>query len=248
MIPAPSASSDRSRGRTVLWDAWASASAKPVFATLRPAIEALGSFDAFPSPEEIDARLAPLAGVRFVRQEKRPRRKRRSAPDASAAAAPSSPGTPSMYDARIVLEGVVPTREGSWHDLMNALVWATFPRAKRALHARQHTLVVPAKPGQSLRRPRELDALALVDEGGVLVVRDGAAEPRQVVFGHAVYEGVVLGWPAPVSAALEIALEGAGAATAGALPSELDRALEALVGDRERLKDPRDLYRVPIAV
>ena len=40
------------------------------------------------------------------------------------------------YDARIALERVVPTRARSWHDLLNALVWATFPRAKLALHAR----------------------------------------------------------------------------------------------------------------
>jgi len=128
----------------------------------------------------------------------------------------------------------VPTRPGSWHDLMNALVWATFPRAKRALHERQHRLVVPAAPAESARRPRELDALALLDEGGVVVLasagaldegdeRRGEREEREergergergeraleeaiaagdataFVFGHAIYEGLVLGRPAPLA-------------------------------------------------
>lgn len=129
-----------------------------------------------------------------------------------------------MYDARIVNEGVVPTREGSWHDLMNALVWATFPKAKKALHTRQHGLVRVAEPGESLRRPRELDALALLDEGGVAVLRDGS----RVVFGHAIYEGYVLGWPAPVMAAFD------------ALGPDLD---ESIVGLVHRLRDPRELTR-----
>lgn len=132
-----------------------------------------------------------------------------------------------MYDARIVNEGVVPTREGSWHDLMNALVWATFPRAKKALHTRQHGLVRVAQPGESLRRPRELDALALLDEGGVAVTKDGA----RIVFGHAIYEGYVLGWPAPVTAAFDAGCE------------DVDAAIVARI---ETLSGPTELRRVPL--
>lgn len=191
------------------------------FVTLAKAIAALGRHETFPEPEAIDVALSPLAGVRFVRQAPLPRRRRRGG---RAAREPSA-----MYDARIVNEGVVPTRAGSWHDLMNALVWATFPRAKRALHARQHLLVVPAKPGESLRRPRELDALALVDEGGVVL-----SGGRQLVFGHAIYEGLVARWPAPVSAAFEV--EG----------PDVDAALAALLSDRSHLTDPRALRRVEV--
>lgn len=184
------------------------------FDALRGALDALGRHATFPSPEAIDEALSALAGIRFVRQEKVPRRRRRT---------PRDPA--SMYDARIVNEGVVPTREGSWHDLMNALVWATFPRAKKALHARQHGLVRIAQPGESLRRPRELDALALLDEGGVAVTKDGG----RVVFGHAIYEGYVLGWPAPVMAGFDLGCE------------EIDAAIVELV---MRLRDPRELRRL----
>lgn len=214
MTAAPS-HSHRVGGRSALWSASFGDDAR--FDALRAALDALGRHDAFPAPEVIDEALSAMAGVRFVRQEKAPRRRRRG---------PKDPA--SMYDARIVNEGVVPTRDGSWHDLMNALVWATFPKAKKALHTRQHGLVRLAEPGESLRRPRELDALALLDEGGVAVARiDG--EDRQIVFGHAIYEGYVRGWPAPVMAAFD------------ATASDLDAAIAAVA---MRLSDPRELTRV----
>jgi hypothetical protein len=183
-----------------LWDADV-AKRSPLFWPIAGAFERLaqetdGDGSAFPQPETIDAALGGVAGIRFERQRPVSRRRRR----------PRDPL--SMYDARIAREGCVPTRPGSWHDLMNALVWATFPRAKRALHQRQHGLVVPASPGESARRPRELDALALFDEGGLVVTRapGASAAPTEVelaseieagrataiVFGHAIYEGIVL--------------------------------------------------------
>lgn len=229
MTAAPS-HSHRVGGRSALWSASFGDDAR--FDALRAALGALGRHDAFPAPEVIDEALSALAGVRFVRQEKTPRRRRRGPKDPS-----------SMYDARIVNEGVVPTREGSWHDLMNALVWATFPKAKKALHTRQHGLVRPALPGESLRRPRELDALALLDEGGVAIARASSAAnsatadgPRKhVVFGHAIYEGYVLGWPAPVMASFEV-ME---SVVAGAL----DAAIAAVAMS---LTDPRELTRLAV--
>ena len=148
--------------RTQPWDA-SLASRSPLFWPIADAlgllVEAMargegeieGADAGFPQPETIHAVLGPRAGIQFERQRPVSRRRRQ----------PRDPA--SMYDARIAREGCVPTRPGSWHDLMNALVWATFPRAKRALHERQHGLVVPAAPGESARRPRELDALALLD-------------------------------------------------------------------------------------
>ncbi|HEY8088160.1 MAG TPA: DUF3025 domain-containing protein, partial [Polyangiaceae bacterium] len=119
-----------------------------------------------------------------------------------------------LYDARIST-GWVPTRERSWHDFLNALVWATFPRAKRALHARQlRVLGACIEPGARRlppRRSREHDALALVDEGGVVVLDDGR-ERVPVLFGHALYEGLVLR---------------RGAMTACAVTAHLDRVPEA---------------------
>ena len=37
------------------------------------------------------------------------------------------------YERRIVRDGALGLREGSWHDLMNLLVWCRFPCAKLAL-------------------------------------------------------------------------------------------------------------------
>jgi hypothetical protein len=147
---------------------------------------------------------------------------------------------------------------------MNALVWATFPRAKRALHERQHGLVVPAAPGESARRPRELDALALLDEGGLVVVlakgslpsesADIAARERALeeaiaageatafVFGHAIYEGLVLGRPAPLASVVCVA--GAGAGEGAATVAHADAALAAVIADRAQIVDPTAMLRL----
>ena len=124
--------------------------------------------------------------VRFEPSAPVARRKRR--------ATPIDPRT--LYDARIAVDGCVPTRPRSWHDFLNALVWATFPGAKRALHERQHHALVSSLPAGTRRLPgsrsREHDALALLDEGGVVMLV-GPHERTGVVFGHALYEGIVLG-------------------------------------------------------
>jgi hypothetical protein len=226
-----------------LWDAEL-ASRSPLFWPIAGAVRRLAEETArdgstFPQPEAIDAALGERAGIRFERQRPVSRRRR----------GPRDPK--SMYDARIAREGCVPTRPGSWHDLMNALVWATFPLAKRALHTRQHALVVPAAPGESARRPRELDALALFDEGGLVVTREpstGESAPTEeelaaeieagaataFVFGHAIYEGIVLGRSAPLASVVWVAC---------AVP-DTDRALAAVVADKAKLVEPSAMLRL----
>ncbi len=196
----------------------------------RPAA-VLERFADWPAPEDLAAVFGVAeadAPVRFVR-----------------ATRPASPATPrprgrrkpllppdARYDARIALERTVSTRPASWHDLLNALVWASFPRAKMALHARQHRMIA-ARLQDDLRLPgartREQDAVAMLDEGGVAVLcpRAGRDELRAalasplprgsvdgdgtrvpaivarggacaVIFGHALYEGLVCGSPARV--------------------------------------------------
>lgn len=126
--------------------------------------------------------------VRFAEATPRPRRARRAGE-----IDPSS-----LYDARIVNDRIVPTRARSWHDYLNALVWLTFPRAKWTLHERQHRAIAERlEPGMTRLPPartREHDALALADEGGVVCLTSADAhESVRVVFGHALYEGMVLG-------------------------------------------------------
>jgi hypothetical protein len=150
-----------------------------------------------------------------------------------------------LYDARIE-RGVVPTRPRCWHDFLNALVWATFPRAKRALHARQHRVlqarIEPQARTLPAARSREHDALALVDEGGAVVLEDGRASSL-VLFGHAIYEGFVLGRPEATACGVRLRV--------GALPDAeaqvrmAEAALLELLA-REDL-EPERLLRVPVS-
>jgi hypothetical protein len=140
----------------------------------------------WPAVESWGAVFAETPPVRFVVARPRPRRCGRRAPFVPSA----------LYDASIVERGVVPSRARHWHDFLNALVWGTFPRAKAALHRRQGaTVAARIDPGASrlpAHRTREQDGLAMIDEGGVLALCSPAGELR-LVFGHAVYEGFVLG-------------------------------------------------------
>ncbi len=171
------------------------------------------------------------APVRFVPAPPRVRRgRRRQTVDVTA-----------LYDARITVDRVVPTRARSWHDLMNALVWGTFPQAKRALHARQHRAITErVAPGARTLPPartRELDALALLDEGGVVLL--GGDPAAAIVFGHAIYESLALGIPPSVVAAL--ALD----APERTMPA-VDRALAGQIEDDAKLRSPEELTRVTL--
>jgi hypothetical protein len=129
-----------------------------------------------------------------------------------------------LYDGRIALHGEVPTRERDWHDLFNALCFATFPRAKIALHRRQYQAlqrrIGPDADAIPPTRTPEQDALTLFDEGGVVVAADAhavraleragqhppasvleqlerAGHARVVPFGHALFEHLVEGLVCP---------------------------------------------------
>jgi hypothetical protein len=121
------------------------------------------------------------------------------------------------------LRGEVPTRPHNLHDLLNALVWARFPRAKLALCER-HMAVARARertpPGTQRLRSREQDAAAMLDEGGMLL-----GPTTRAVFGHATLEDAVRDRPLrPFLLHLPT--------------DDLDDALAAL------LRDPRPIPRV----
>ena len=186
----------------------------PLFWPLAPHAEAFAELADWPSVEACDSALGTQAGVAFREQPPRPSRRRRRAP--------LEPATP--YDARIHLEGWVPTRPRNLHDFLNALVWAAFPRAKKQLYARQHQATAARLEGGAgalpNRRSREQDGLTILDEGGILLLAEGThAEAAQkalearavddvraliladrasaVLFGHALYESILEG-PEPV--------------------------------------------------
>jgi hypothetical protein len=226
----------------------------PLFAPIARAAHRLAAYDDFPPAEALAGVFAGAPPVHFVRAM--PRSRRRDVPlDVHA-----------MYDARITLDGCVPTRPRCWHDLMNALVWGTFPLAKRALHARQYRAMVEriVEGSRTLppTRTREQDALALVDEGGIIVLVDDPERARlelrghpgalrhmvesnraeAVIFGHAVYESLLLGVAPAAVAALVLFRE----PIFNDLVQEADAALARVLADETHLRTPDELCRVDV--
>jgi hypothetical protein len=159
------------------------------FAPIAPFAARFAGLGDWPSIDEMNARLADDAAVVFVAAAKVRRRRHPLRPI----------DLDSLYEVRIARRGEVPTRPGNWHDFLNALIWAAFPVAKRTLTARLRA----EKEAQAVaggwrlpgaRTPLQ-DALALLDEGGVLEPESGGA----VIFGHAVLEHLIAGRPARVS-------------------------------------------------
>jgi hypothetical protein len=207
--------------------------------------------DDFPSVDALARVFATVPPVRFVPAT--PRARRRQAIDAA-----------TLYDGRITLGRCVPTRAACWHDLMNALVWGTFPAAKRALHERQHRAIAARlEPGARVLPPRrtpELDALALLDEGGVIVLADDPAatlahlrtgpgalhasieggRADAIVFGHAIFESLVLGVAPTAVAAAALPRDVAAPDPLG----QIDAAFAAALGDPRRFLAPGELCRV----
>lgn len=83
-----------------------------------------------------------------------------------------------QYEPRCYLKGEVQTRENNWHDLFNALVWLTFPKAKAAINARHYFSQISQasapgrvgnQDGNASQRGSRRDMLTLLDESGVVV-------------------------------------------------------------------------------
>jgi hypothetical protein len=109
---------------------------------------------AWPSIEQLNARRAPGAVHRFVAQT------------------PALLADGLHYEQRIAERGDIATREGNWHDLLNAMVWLRYPAIKQALNRRQVAEV--ARMGQR-QRSRPQCAMTHFDEAGVIVaVREPA--------------------------------------------------------------------------
>ena len=246
-----------------------------LFWPVLPAARAFSGYTEWPPVSDYGARLAaaPLfAGaprVAFREQPPKPRRRRKS-----------PVGPLDLYDGHIVEEGWVPTRSRSWHDFLNMLVWATFPEAKLQLHTRQHRAISARLAsgegaatgaragGLPNARTREQDALALLDEGGVVIAcpaervatlrsalrerredeaarafTEGAA--RAVVFGHALFEGLVLGRADGWGAARFLAYDG-DLSDDAALVRAADAALSGALAEQGSLVSPDELSRADL--
>lgn len=208
----------------------------PWYAPIRPLLVELDQAGRFPTADELSAlhqrrvEARGLPPLRFVEVPRGKPRRGKGPIDTSL-----------LYEGRVTLHGEVPTRRDDWHDVFNALAFMTFPRAKRTLHARQFALLEawlgPAATKLPNARTREQDALALFDEGGLVVASAApvalsepalgaamrAGQAHVVPFGHALYEHMVARAPCPLATAFALELP------ADALHDleRLDRALSA---------------------
>jgi hypothetical protein len=217
----------------------------PLFEPLVPLAGRFAGEVGFPAIARWNELLGEGIPVRFAEQPPAPRGRRRL----------DLPRP--HYSARIHREKVVPSRAGSWHDFFNALVWGTFVRSKQALHARQDAAVASwaSEDARRLpnRRTRELDTLALFDEGGAIVVADARhAEPvawdgeepppgiRVLVFGHAIYESLMLREaPASCRASTAVVRVDRLPGNQAALLEAADRGLASLLEDAELFRQPK---------
>ena len=145
---------------------------------------------------------------------------------------PDAERSAAAYESRILETGAVPTRPGSRHDALNALCWIAFPQFKRACNALHVAALtdVPASP--MTRRGSLRDALTLLDESGVIVLcadpsladllirrewktlfhdrrADVARAMQFLVCGHALYEKLLVPYPAITGRALIVPTEAA---------------------------------------
>ncbi|MGE6334446.1 DUF3025 domain-containing protein [Stenotrophomonas sp. NPDC077659] len=161
------------------------------------------------------------------------------------------------YEIRIA-QGRIATRADNWHDLFNALVWASLLPLKRALNAQQCRHIAAMAPGQ---RNRAQAALTQFDETGVVVcMRDpsvlaawdahdwralfdpshwrGGSIAVVAVFGHALMEQALL--PGRLLVGKCVVVQGDG--EAGCIET-VTRAID----EGRVLGDPLQLRPLPLA-
>jgi hypothetical protein len=238
------------------WDR-AALLASPLLATVHPLLERLAQ-DRFPALDDLNA----LAREREVR----------SGGGASVEFVPAEAARARAFDAqyeiRIFREGGVPTREGSWHDLFNALAWLTFPRTKAAINRLHHDEML-RRPG-ARERGTARDVLTLLDEGGVIVAcadpslvqllagfrwkelfwarRDElAAAMRFAVLGHAIHEKALAPYKGVTAKALVVPTPVETLVHApAALAAFLDERAAALLAAPGALASTRAFHPLPI--
>jgi hypothetical protein len=174
------------------------------------------------------------------------------------------------YELHTAATGEVETRAASWHDLFNALVWVTFPRAKAAINAQHAAILEERGEAESRRRGPERDALTLFDEGGVIVASSAprllrlmvdfewkelfwtrreelVATTRFLAFGHACYEQALRPYLGMVAKTVFLPVDESFAGLR--LEDQLARADAMLArhfADRANFSSPRAMAPMPV--
>lgn len=223
--------------------------AQPPFAVFEPVVrERLAALAKFPAPAQLGALTSGIPSAQppwfdFAPQE-----------DAALEAAGG-------FDALIARTGHIPTRAGSFHDLLGALVWSHFPAAKTAIHRLQLARASAA------RGPRE-NAATHLDESGILLVSSDAqvfqavldlkwrelfwerraelaASTRFLAFGHGLLDAFRAPHPRLMGKALCVRVSSAQLAVS---PSALRVLLDDALGRHlpDFLDDPGRLLPLPV--
>lgn len=183
---------------------------------------------------------------------------------------PQRAGFAEGFEPRTLLRGEIAMRPENWHDLFNALVWLTFPRAKAALNARHYHELEGLRAQRVVNRGAVQDALTLFDESGVVIaVSDPALGAlirefrwkelfwvrrnelqrcmRFYVYGHALYEKALHPYRGLTGRALllDVAPSVLGLPMSEQL-ADLDQRVAAWLADHAHLQATRELAPVPI--
>ena len=174
------------------------------------------------------------------------------------------------YEPRIYLKGEIPMRAENWHDLLNVLVWLTFPKSKAALNRRHFLAMEQMKNEARQNRGPTQDALTLFDEGGVIVAcsdtrlaqwlvdfkwkelfwrnREAViASMKFFLFGHAIYEKALQPFTGVTGRAVIFPV--AADFFAAALESQLqmlDKKLADYLANPQHFNRTADLAPVPV--
>jgi len=179
-------------------------------------------------------------------------------------------GDRAYYELHIAATGEVETRERNWHDLFNALVWITFPRAKARINEQHAAMLEAGGARESRSRSPARDALTLFDEGGIAVASSSPELLRLIYdfrwkelfwtrreelarhvsfagFGHAMYEQSLAPFIGMVAKTVFLPVEEG----FNALPFEtrrerIDRMLEAHFSGSARFASPRLMAPMPV--
>lgn len=174
------------------------------------------------------------------------------------------------YEARIYLRGEVQVRRDNWHDLLNALVWLTFPRSKAALNERHYRALLKQRVCGSQNRGPVQDVMTLFDEGGVIAAARDPALLRLIenfawkdlfwrnragvmadmcfcLFGHALYEKALRPFTGITGRGILIEVDSGFFASPQSVQLErLDAMLAVRLNDISRLNSTSELAPVPI--
>lgn len=165
-------------------------SVSPLFKPLWPVLSKFEHHEHLPSVAQLNQHLR-IEGIHFVSQCQK------------------SADFADGYEPRIYLQGEVQTRDQSWHDFFNALVWQQFPQSKKIINQLQYQLQKQRYPDK--RRLQAENMLTLFDENGAVVIsenlqllelirqqrwhelfweqREAVRQQLQVIiFGHGLYE------------------------------------------------------------